>query len=576
MSAPTIGKAGNRHVGIDLERLLEGRLLIQANSGGGKSFALRRLLEQTHGCVQQLVIDSEDEFLTLRERLDLVVAAPHGGDCVADPRSAALLARRLLELGVSAVLAIYELKQRQRVAFVSAFVDALVNAPKDLWHPVLVVIDEAHIYCPEKGHGEAASAGAVIDLMTRGRKRGFAGVLATQRISKLNKDAAAEAVNKLVGRTNLDVDVKRAADDLGFGRDRYQELKGLEPGDFFAAGPALCGSVTQLRVGPVETTHPKAGQRAVAPPPPRAAVQKLLAELADLPKEAEEEVRSLADAKAQIRQLEAELRKKPTTPATPAQAPERIEVPIVPPGLEASIAELGRLLQAAGESFRGASVALGTKLDEVVRAVAAVKAKSGAPALRAAQEIARLPTTPRPRPAPSNGNGQAPGHDGEHLPPARQRILDALAWLGSVGIEQADRRQLAFFSGQAPTSGGYRNHLGALRSAGYVDYPSDGFVALAEKGIAAAAVPEAPATTKELQRAIFGQLPPARVRILEALVGVYPDSMDRAALAVQSGQAATSGGYRNHLGALRSLGVVAYPRDGEVVATGLLFLEAER
>ena len=55
-------------VPIDLDRLVATRLLIQASSGGGKSFALRWLLEQTHGRIQQFVLDWEGEFASLRER----------------------------------------------------------------------------------------------------------------------------------------------------------------------------------------------------------------------------------------------------------------------------------------------------------------------------------------------------------------------------------------------------------------------------------------------------------------------------------------------------------------------------
>src|SRR6266550_8300047 len=97
-------------VRCDLQVLTDTRLLVQANSGGGKSWCLRRLLEQTHGAVQQIVLDPEGEFSTLRERFDYIYAAKHGGDTAADPRSAKLLAERLLELRVSAVLDIYELK----------------------------------------------------------------------------------------------------------------------------------------------------------------------------------------------------------------------------------------------------------------------------------------------------------------------------------------------------------------------------------------------------------------------------------------------------------------------------------
>lgn len=73
-------------VTCDLDRLVDTRLLVQANSGGGKSWLLRRILEQTHGQVQHLVIDPEGEFASLRERFDYVLAAKHGGDTAAGRR----------------------------------------------------------------------------------------------------------------------------------------------------------------------------------------------------------------------------------------------------------------------------------------------------------------------------------------------------------------------------------------------------------------------------------------------------------------------------------------------------------
>jgi len=233
----------------DLESLIETRLLVNANSGGGKSWLLRRILEQTHGHVQQLVLDPEGEFATLREKYDYVLAAKQGGDTAAEPRAAALLAERLLELGVSAICDLYELKHADRIRFVRAFLEALVNAPKKLWHPVLVVLDEAHVFAPESGRtkGGTESTSAVIDLATRGRKRGFCLVLATQRLAKLNKDAAAECNNVLIGRTGLDVDAKRAADLLGFTtREERLDLRDLAPGKSFVLCKR-CGSGARLR-----------------------------------------------------------------------------------------------------------------------------------------------------------------------------------------------------------------------------------------------------------------------------------------------------------------------------------------
>src|SRR5437868_15004271 len=106
----------NQSVSIDLPTLLDTRLLVQANSGGGKSWLLRRLLEQSHGKVQQIVIDLEGEFATLREKYDYVLAGKEG-DMPADPRSANLLGRRLLELNVSAIIDLYELPQYERKRF---------------------------------------------------------------------------------------------------------------------------------------------------------------------------------------------------------------------------------------------------------------------------------------------------------------------------------------------------------------------------------------------------------------------------------------------------------------------------
>jgi hypothetical protein len=300
---PTLDGKLDVHVPI----LLETRLLVQANSGGGKSFALRRLLEQTAPMVQQFVIDSEGEFATLREKFDYVICAPHDGDALATPKTAALLARRLLEAGVSAILNIYDLKSYERQTFVRLFLEALINAPRELWRPVLVVLDEAHVFCPQSGSAEASQS--VIDLATRGRKRGFALCCATQRLSKLHKDVAAELLNKMIGRTGLDVDVKRAADELGMSsRDAVKQLRELKPGSFYVFGPALSDTVRSIKIGSVVTTHPRPGARLMtAPPAASKAILKSLAKLSDLQKDAEHEARTIDELKSDNAKLRREI-----------------------------------------------------------------------------------------------------------------------------------------------------------------------------------------------------------------------------------------------------------------------------
>src|SRR5918911_4555946 len=64
---------------LDLEELLATRLLVQGNSGSGKSHLLRRLMEQSAAWVQQAVIDPEGDFVSLAERFGHLVidAAAH-------------------------------------------------------------------------------------------------------------------------------------------------------------------------------------------------------------------------------------------------------------------------------------------------------------------------------------------------------------------------------------------------------------------------------------------------------------------------------------------------------------------
>ena len=113
---------------IDLPTLVDTRLLIQANSGGGKSWLLRLIAERAG--IQTIVLDNEGEFASLREAADVLLVGA-GGELPADPRHAALLGRRLLEYKVSAVVDLYELKLPDRRRFVRLFLESLI-LPRNL------------------------------------------------------------------------------------------------------------------------------------------------------------------------------------------------------------------------------------------------------------------------------------------------------------------------------------------------------------------------------------------------------------------------------------------------------------
>jgi len=221
LSRIVLGKSGEHNVYIDLDILLSTRLLLQANSGAGKSYALRRILEQSFGKIQTIVIDPEGEFASVREKYDFVLVGK-GGETPADVRSAGLVAHRLLELNACAVCDIFEMRDSDRKRWVKTFIEACIDAPKNLWHPVLFVVDEASVFAPEKQDSEAHDA--MISLATRGRKRGFAALFACQRLGNLSKNVAAQCANVLIGGTTMDIDLKRAADAMGVSRQLVHRL----------------------------------------------------------------------------------------------------------------------------------------------------------------------------------------------------------------------------------------------------------------------------------------------------------------------------------------------------------------
>jgi hypothetical protein len=602
MRAPaTLGKFANgTPCLIELPRLLETRLLIQANSGSGKSWAIRELLEQTAGHVQQLVIDPEGEFSTLREKFDYVIAAAHDGDALAHPQTAKLLAHRLLETGVSAILDIYDLKKPDRQAFVKLFCEALIEAPKSLWRPALVVLDEAHIYAPEKGKAEAA--GAVIDLATRGRKRGFCLIAATQRLAKLHKDVAAELFNKLVGRTGLDVDVKRAADELGMTtREATPILRALAPGEFFVFGPAFSATVERVNIGSVKTTHPRAGDRVLkAPPKPTNAIRAVLPKLADLRQAAETEARTLDEmrsaltrARQELKEAQRKLKAPPGLKATIAAAPAV--------ALKATIKQL-QTAQATGytEGFAAARggvvkierqlrLSLHAAIDQTLKTLPALCAAQ-APAQGALQsapantrQIAAAAAVTASRVLPkSSPVARAPVFKLSANPPdadspvsgPEQRILDALSWLETMtGISASNQAAVAFLAGYTIGGGGYNNPRGRLNSRGLVRYLPSGKLELTDEGRGLAKASAAPLTRSALHQTVLARLPGPEGRILTPLLEIYPDSMEGTKVAEAAGYTFGAGGFNNPRGRLRSLGLIDYVGNGHLVATDALFPE---
>ncbi len=241
-------------VRVDIEELLATRLLVQGNSGSGKSHLLRRLLEESASLVQQVVIDPEGDFVSLAEPFGHVVidGSAYAGDEIAR------LAARIRKHRASVVLALDGLELEAQMRCAAMFLNTLFDAPREEWYPALVVVDEAQMFAPAAA-GDVTdevrriSLAAMTNLMCRGRKRGLAGIIATQRLAKLAKNVAAEASNFLMGRTFLDIDMQRAADLLGMERRQAEQIRDLARGHFLGLGPAISRRPVAVKIGEVRT-----------------------------------------------------------------------------------------------------------------------------------------------------------------------------------------------------------------------------------------------------------------------------------------------------------------------------------
>lgn len=294
----------NSEVSMDLLKFRDGKMLLQANTGGGKSWAIRRIVEQTFGKMPIFLLDTEGEFYTLREKYDFILIGKDQ-DIVPDPKTAALLAERLIEERVSVIIDLLEMKPKVREEFVKNFVSAMTNSPRKLWLPTLLIVDEAQTYAPE---GDKTECGQVLhDAAFKFRKRHFGMMFATPRISALSKNVVSTCKNKLIGYTSLDIDMKRAASELGFSKKEQERyLRDLKPGEFYAFGPAISSEVIKIQMGKVRTHHGDEGDviTKVAPASPR--VKKALASLADIPQVAAEEAKTVDRLRSELSSARAE------------------------------------------------------------------------------------------------------------------------------------------------------------------------------------------------------------------------------------------------------------------------------
>ncbi len=253
-----IGRHPQGTLELDLDKLLAGRLLIQGSSGAGKSSTLRRIIEEAFDYVTTVIVDPEGEFDNLAQHIGATTL--RATSLSAEGLTAAALRCRQHRIALHIDLS--DLDPEQRIVKAAAFFAGLIGAPRETWtNTVLVCIDEGHLLAPHVA-GSVRDAdtrrlgvATLTDLAARGRKRGIAPIIATQRLAKLSSSVTSELQNFLVGLNVFDRDIARAADLLGYSVRDADCLRHLAPGEFIALGPALSRTAVAAHIDLTVTAH---------------------------------------------------------------------------------------------------------------------------------------------------------------------------------------------------------------------------------------------------------------------------------------------------------------------------------
>lgn len=587
-------------------KLLELRTIIWGGSEAGKTTCARVLYEEAykHGVITG-AIDLKGDFWGLKSSADGkekgIPAVVFGGEHFnirISPDSGALVAQEVVALRLPWVLDLEDFTKGQQIRFLAAFLPVLYDKNRDA---MAVFFDEADRYAPQgRVDGEGATAlGATEDIFKRGRKHGLFGIAITQRNQAINKQVSELCDAAIVFRTPGPRAQEAALEWFGSKATKEQMAEveqfigSLDTGEAF-----ICSSSPKIRVFQRIHIRPPWTYDSSATPEigkerkrgPRVMAEADMEAIEKRINITVEHIRANDPAllKQRVRDLEIALAaRKPIETKVETKVETRVvEKAILTEGQLArveKVIERGHsLVEKAREGFAEYVGDLGAFIGPLAAVVALTKTtphpvpRTFTPRERDSDGgtyYTPVPKAPaRPPAVPQNGNDVA-------IAPTQGRILDVMATLEQLGYPQPSRVQVGIWLRVKATTGTFKNYLGALRSAGYIEYvtPGDkGTLRLTDAGRAVAQAQDIP-TADELKARILAIFKNSTIqRILDEIIRYGGRPVPRHQLGTAAGVSHTTGTFKNYLGALRSAGLIEYTSpgdDGEVAAQPVLFLE---
>ncbi len=116
--------------------------------------------------------------------------------------------------------------------------------------PGMIVVEEAHNFCPEKGFMKTTSSDALRAIASEGRKFGLGLLIVSQRPAKIDKNVLSQCNTQIIMRVTNPNDLKAISKSLeGISSELEEEIKHLPPGVALFVSPDIPRAVmVQVRV----------------------------------------------------------------------------------------------------------------------------------------------------------------------------------------------------------------------------------------------------------------------------------------------------------------------------------------
>lgn len=560
-------------------------LAILAKRRSGKSYLARRIAEQLFHTNQQFaLIDPKGDQWGIRSAangkdagLPIPIFGGEHGDAPLEVGSGEIIAKLIVEEGVSVLIDLSMFRKSEVAVFMSAFLETIyrLKAKEEYRTPLMLVTDEGDAIAPQRPmHGEERMLGAMEDIVRRGGQRGIGSILITQRSAVLNKNVLTQAQILIALRLIAPQDLKAMdawIEVHGTQEQRrvlMESLPSLPVGDawFWSPGwPTNDGIFKRVHVLPIETfdsgATPKPGERHVIP--------KTLADIdinvlkrrmastiekakADDPKE----------LKKKIRELEAKLA-TPVAKESIRVETKEIKVPIISAQdrkiLTRAIETISKLvdgLTSTSEVLLKSANSITTALNFREQIIAPTPLKIS---------IANLPKqiTATPHTRGIRLDGVIDENKDKQLGAGERKILTAIA--GHEG--GMTRQHITVLTGYKRSS--RDTYLQRLRASGCIDISGDR-IFVTQRGIEELGDDmRLPLSGLELQREVLSRLPSGERKILEIMIQAYPGAVLRDDISEKSGYQRSS--RDTYLQRLNARELIVFNGPGSVVASEKLF-----